>query len=256
MSNLLTSTLCSLFLSLSSFSSSAYHKVSYKIRFINLCQRDYLSPQNLINWICLNKNMQKKIKILAAGDIHGSEVIAEHLAIKAEKNKVDLVVLSGDISSPLRREKVMGHFKDRKLETIFVPGNWDSDLDIKFIREIYGTTNVDGYLFKKGGIDFLGLGNSNFRLDHNKKDFEKIEKLFREVQEKSTKKVLISHLHAAGSKAEFSGFKGSYFLRKIIEEFKPDVVISSHIHEAEGIEDKINNTDIFQVGRTGKIIEL
>jgi hypothetical protein len=200
--------------------------------------------------------MKKKLRILAAGDIHGSESIAENLAIKAEKNKVDLVVLAGDISSPFQKEKVIGHFTDRGLETLFVPGNWDSDLDVRFIKEMYGTKNLEGYYIRKGKIDFLGIGNANFRLDHNQKDFERIEKLIKGIKDKNTKKVLVSHLHVAGSKAEFSGFGGSYVLRKIIEDLQPDMVISSHIHEAEGIEERIKKTKIFQVGPKGKIIEI
>lgn len=213
--------------------------------------------QNINKVSFLLKNMERKIRILAAGDIHGSEAIAENLAIRAEKSKVDLVVLAGDISNPINKEKVMGHFKDRRLEAIFVPGNWDSDSDVKFMKSMYGATNLEGCYFRKGGVDFFGLGNANFKLDHDRnKDFLKIEKLFGNVKDKTRKKVLISHLHVAGSKAEFSGFKGSYVLRKIIEELEPDVIIASHIHEAEGIEEKIKKTKIFQVGQRGKIIEL
>ena len=37
------------------------------------------------------------VKILAAGDIHGSKTIADKLSHKALKNEVDLVILAGDI---------------------------------------------------------------------------------------------------------------------------------------------------------------
>lgn len=94
-------------------------------------------------------------------------------------------------------------------------------------------------------------------MDHNQeKDFLKIQKIFEKIKSKPTKKILVSHLHVAGSKAEFSGFRGSYVLRKIIEELEPDMVISSHIHEAEGIEEKIKKTRVIQVGSRGKIIDL
>ncbi len=99
---------------------------------------------------------RKKLKILAAGDIHDSEIIAEHLAEKAKKNKVDLVVLAGDISNPFQKEKVLGHFKDRNLETVFVPGNWDNDLDVKFMKDLYGASNLEGYYSRKGEVDFMG----------------------------------------------------------------------------------------------------
>jgi Icc-related predicted phosphoesterase len=199
----------------------------------------------------------KKLKILAAGDLHGSEIIAERLAIKAKRENVDLVILAGDISSPFKKEKVLGHFKERGLETVFVPGNWDSDLDVRFMEDMYSMTNLEGYYFSKGRIDFLGIGSSGFKLNHDiEKDFPKLEKKFKSLEGKTRKKVLVSHLHVAGSKAEFSGFRGSYVLRKIIEELEPDLIISSHIHEAEGIEEKIKKTKIIQVGPRGKILKI
>ena len=63
-------------------------------------------------------------------------------------------------------------------------------------------------------------------------------------------------MHAQGTKSELSGWEGSRSIRKAIEQFKPDILIHSHIHEAEGIEDKIGKTKIINVGRKGKIIEL
>jgi len=70
------------------------------------------------------------------------------------------------------------------------------------------------------------------------------------------KKIMVSHMHAAGTKSEFSGFKGSEALRHAIKEFKPDLFISGHIHEAEGIEEKIGKTKVISVGRRGRIIEI
>jgi len=67
---------------------------------------------------------------------------------------------------------------------------------------------------------------------------------------------LVSHLHAAGTKAEFSGIPGDEVVREAIDEFKPDLLIAAHIHESEGIEDKIGGTRVVQVGRRGKIIEV
>ena len=45
--------------------------------------------------------MEKKFRILAAGDLHGSLDIARKLSAKGKKGKVDLVVLAGDILNQL-----------------------------------------------------------------------------------------------------------------------------------------------------------
>lgn len=63
-------------------------------------------------------------------------------------------------------------------------------------------------------------------------------------------------MHPFKSRAEFSGFQGSKGIRKAINKFKPDILLSGHIHEAEGIEEKIGKTRVINIGRKGKIIEV
>jgi Icc-related predicted phosphoesterase len=63
-------------------------------------------------------------------------------------------------------------------------------------------------------------------------------------------------MHPRGSKAEFSGVPGSKAVRKAIKEFKPDVLISAHIHEAAGMEEKIGKTKVINVSRKEKIFEI
>ena len=73
---------------------------------------------------------------------------------------------------------------------------------------------------------------------------------------KAEKKVLVSHLHAEGTVAEISGIGGEEVLRRAIEEFKPDLFISAHIHEAEGFSEIIGETTVVQVGREGTILDI
>ena len=71
------------------------------------------------------------------------------------------------------------------------------------------------------------------------------------------KKVIVSHVHPDDSKmAILSGFAGSEGLRKAIDELKPEIVLCSHVHEADGIEEKIGDTKVINVGRKGKVIEV
>ncbi|MEM4719607.1 MAG: metallophosphoesterase [Candidatus Pacearchaeota archaeon] len=198
----------------------------------------------------------KKLKILAAGDIHGSNAIAEELAKKGEKYKVDLVVLCGDLNDPLRKESIISPFKKRGLEVLFVPGNWDMDLDIKFLEENYSLKNLHLTYHRKGEVEFVGIGNPNLNFRHSKRDFYYLDKLLTKLNKKNTKKVIVSHLHPKKSMAEFSGVEGSDLLRKIIEKHSPDFVFCSHIHEAEGLETKTRKTQVFHVGKKGKIIEI
>lgn len=67
---------------------------------------------------------------------------------------------------------------------------------------------------------------------------------------------MVTHAHPKGSIAEFSGFPGSKAVQKAIKEFKPDILISAHIHEAGGLQEKIGKTTVIHVGRKPKIFEI
>ena len=72
------------------------------------------------------------------------------------------------------------------------------------------------------------------------------------------KKIMVTHAHPVGSTMEkFSDFvPGSTSVREAIDKFKPDFLLCSHVHEAEGIEEKIGKTRVINVGKSGKIIEI
>ena len=57
--------------------------------------------------------MAKKLKILAAGDIHGDRKLAKGLADLAEKESVDLVILNGDLVNENNTEGIVGQFKQK-----------------------------------------------------------------------------------------------------------------------------------------------
>ena len=196
--------------------------------------------------------MKKKLRILAASDIHGSLDLARRLSEKAKKNKVDLVLLAGDIAGFEFDKRIIDTFKTAKQKVVFVPGNWDLTEDIYAMK--HSAKNLHNYYLTYGEVGLTGIGNPNwkFRLDYS--DFENIKNNFEKM--KSKKRILVSHLHALGTRAEFSGVSGDKILRRAVEEFKPDLLISAHIHESEGLEDKIGKTKVVQVGRMGKIIEV
>ena len=50
---------------------------------------------------------EKKFRVLAASDLHGEAKIAKRLAEKAEKEKVDLVVLCGDITGFVETKNII-----------------------------------------------------------------------------------------------------------------------------------------------------
>ncbi|MBI2523352.1 metallophosphoesterase [Candidatus Woesearchaeota archaeon] len=206
------------------------------------------------------QDLHKKLKILAAGDIHGDTSLAERLAERAEKEKCDLVILCGDLTMMERStDNIIGPFKKRNEKVLILPGNHETVATADFLAELYGVKNIHGYSVRYGDVGIFGCGGANiglFRLEEDeiygllKKGFDKIKYL--------KKKIMATHVHPSDSKMEkFTEiFPGSEGVRKAIEKFNPDILLCSHVHEAEGIEEKIGNTKVINVGKKGKIIEI
>ncbi|MBP6857139.1 metallophosphoesterase [Candidatus Pacearchaeota archaeon] len=206
------------------------------------------------------KKGNKKTKILAVGDIHGDTKFVERLAKKAKDEEVDLVILAGDLTFLEKSTKnIIGPFVKEKKEVVLIPGNHETMSTINTLTQIYeGTKHVHGYSVRKGDLGIFGSGYEPSTGPFFIED-EEIFKVLKKGNEKikdSKKKIMVTHAHPKGSVAEFSGFPGSNAVKKAIKEFKPDILISAHIHEAGGLQEKIGKTKIIHVGRKPKIFEI
>ena len=205
------------------------------------------------------EKQKEKLRILAAGDIHGDPGISKKLAEKAEKEKVDLVVLLGDLTGLVQTKNIIKPFIDKKQKVVFVPGNWETKSDAETLSKQYGIKNLEKSYVAYKGVGIFGIGCPDWSLypdeqrafKHLREQHEKLGKI-----KNLEKKIMISHLHAAGTKSELSGVPGSDVLRKAVEELQPDLFISGHIHELEGVEEKIGRTRVVNVGRKGRIFEI
>lgn len=204
------------------------------------------------------KPKEHKLKILAAGDIHGDTTLAEKLAERAKKENVDLVILCGDLTlAESSTENIIGPFKKRNEKVLLIPGNHETVATADFLSELYSVKNIHGYSVRYKDVGIFGAGGANiglFQLDEKeiydllKKGFDKIKYL--------KKKIMVTHVHPSGTKMEkfTKMFPGSDGIKKAVEKFHPDLLLCSHVHEAEGIEEKIGKTRVINVGKKGKII--
>jgi Icc-related predicted phosphoesterase len=202
---------------------------------------------------------KKKTKILAVGDIHGDTGLVKRLAEKAEKEKVDLVILAGDITLAEQSTKgLLGPFMKAKKQVLLIPGNHESVATTDFLAEQYAPTkNIHGYSFRKDDLGIFGAGAGDIGI--NTIPDNEILTLLRKGHSRikdTKKKIMVTHMHPAKGKAEFSGFEGSKAVRKAIKELHPDILISAHIHEARGIEEKIGKTKVINVSRKPTIFEI
>ncbi len=200
------------------------------------------------------------MRILAAGDLHGDSGLAKKLAEKAEKENVELVILCGDLTlDESVTGNIIGPFKKKNKKVLLVPGNHETLATADFLAELYSVKNIHGYSVKYEDVGIFGCGGANigvFQIPEEetfsllKHGFDKIKYL--------KKKIMVTHVHPSGTKMEqFSHFvPGSSGVRKAIEKFKPDILLCSHVHEAEGIEEKLGHTKVINVGREGKILDI
>ncbi|OIO62596.1 hypothetical protein COY26_05335 [Candidatus Woesearchaeota archaeon CG_4_10_14_0_2_um_filter_33_10] len=206
------------------------------------------------------KPKKSKLKILASGDIHGDTGLAEKLAERAKKENVDLVILCGDLTMGEKStSNIIGPFVKRNKKVILIPGNHETVATADFLAELYGVKNLHGYSVKYKDVGLFGCGGANIGLFQlgEKEIFNLLKKGFDKIRYLD-KKIMVTHVHPSGTKMEkfTKFFPGSEGVKKAIDTFKPDILLCSHVHEAEGIEEMVGKTRVINVGRKGKIIEI
>ncbi len=198
------------------------------------------------------------MKILALSDIHGDRNIVKEMAEKAALNKVDLVLLGGDlVGADNSVEGIVGPFREKGLEVGLIPGNHEGMAEIGFMVERYGAKNLHGYVLKKGDVGIFGCGYGNIGIHQmNEKDVFMTLKKGHESLKDVKKKIMFTHTHPQDSILGLGIFPGSAGIKKALDEFKPDLHLCGHMHETEGIEETIGKTRVINVGKKGKIIEI
>ncbi len=200
-----------------------------------------------------------KTKILAIGDIHGDTGLVKRLAERAKKENVDLVILAGDLTfAEQSTDYIVGPFIKAKKQVLLIPGNHESLATIDFLAQAYpNTKNIHAGSFRKDNLGIFGAGTANIGI-HQIPDSEIFKALNKGHEEIKTaeKKVMVTHMHPFGSKAEMFGFQGSKAIRKAIEKFNPNILVDAHIHEAAGMEETIGKTVVINVSRKERIFEI
>ncbi|NPE27292.1 metallophosphoesterase [Methanococcoides sp. SA1] len=177
------------------------------------------------------------MKILAIADIHGN---FSHLEdIKEKAGKIDVVVISGDITNfgpSSQVDNLKGIFN---VPVFAVPGNCDQR-DIIEVLDNSEIVNLHKNTEKMGEFTFVGIGGSSptpfntpFELEEQEIE-DALEPMFNTCDEdcKSTI-VLVSHAPPKGLLDSISGDNvGSASVAKFID--RSTLVICAHIHEARG----------------------
>lgn len=198
------------------------------------------------------------MKILALSDVHGDRLFMREMAEKGAREKVDLVILAGDLVDHTGNvDGLIGPFKEKGLEVLAINGNHEGLAEIGFLAEKYGIMNLHGYALTIGDVGIFGCGYGDVGIHQlSEREFFETLKRAHDSLKNVKKKLMVTHVQPSDSIIGLGIFPGSQGVRKALEEFKPDLHICGHIHETHGIEEVIGSTRVINVGKTGKIIEL
>lgn len=199
-----------------------------------------------------------KLRIMVAGDFHGNKKTVEKLVEKAEKYKVDVVIITGDVTAfDVDKEGMIGPFLKKGKKVLFIGGNHDSAETIEQIEKEYKIPNLQKYAVTINDVGFFGSGGGNIGINYvpDKEMFKAIRNGFSYVKNAKTK-VMVTHVHPKGSLIEKFSFPGSEAVTKAIYEMKPDIEVCGHIHELEGAVEVMGSTRVVCVGSSGKIIDI
>ncbi len=194
------------------------------------------------------------MKVLIFTDTHGSERALRELKQKAKG--VDAVICAGDISIfEEGMTRLLSQLNKFKVPVFMIHGNHEDKGDLE--RACSRFKNIKFIHNKSISFDdiiFLGYGGGGFV----KKDpvFEKAMNKFKNL--KGKRFVLITHAPPYDTKLDelMEGHCGNISIRRFIEQFKPEVAVSGHIHENDGKTDYIGKTKVINPGYKGKIISL
>jgi len=175
------------------------------------------------------------MKFLVISDIHGNRSVPKWINSVAEREDVDFILILGDITDFGPKEVADEILKAIERDTYSIPGNADphSVLDSisSYSMDMHGkTADIDGF-------KIVGLGGSNPTPFNT--PFELHEDTIYNMLKPISKEGMILMVHAPPYGVNDmipAGINvGSRSIQKIVEEFRPVLVLSGHIHEDYGI---------------------
>ena len=202
----------------------------------------------------------RKLKILAFSDMHGSEKHLKALAAKAKKADVivcagDFTVFENNILRIMRKLDAIGK------PVILVNGNHEDPMLVSEIcRKLKNIRFVHRGIHRESKYpDYAFAGHGGEGFDLVSEDFERFVKraspqLLR-LKKEGRKIIFVTHQPPHNTKLDFIwDHDGSKSYTKFIKRFQPVVAICGHLHETQGMRDKIGKTVIINPGPKGKLV--
>jgi len=173
------------------------------------------------------------MKILAVADIHGSQYRLNVVLDNIKKYSPDLVIICGDITQFGPGEVAKNFLNQIPVETLAIPGNIDTSEVGPAINES-SAENIDLKRVIKKGISFVGMGGETVSLSNVIIDEGKKKSVDEVIDEKT---VVVTHVppYKLQDKVYIGHHIGSKDLKKLVENYRPRLVLCGHVHEDPGM---------------------
>lgn len=195
------------------------------------------------------------MKILVFSDIHTDwKRLEQLLAIEA-----DAYFCAGDVVSWARGLPDAGRILARRAAQMYVlPGNHESIADIARLCNDVGLHDFHGRGITLDGITIAGLGYSSPTPFKTPGEYSEAQ-MAAALAQLPLAQVLICHAPPKGTLLDRAGDQlhfGSTAIAEYIARTKPAYFFCGHIHEAEGVEERIGKTLAANVGKRGYLLDL
>jgi Icc-related predicted phosphoesterase len=195
------------------------------------------------------------VNILAFTDFHGNREAYEKAKEVIALQKPEFAIVAGDIINydSQRAKQLLSELASAGRSVYYVPGNMDN-AELGSWRGGGNLHGLHGRCKNLENVSLIGLGGSPhgpFRTVFEYSEEEAAELLEKALNDYSGGKlILVSHCPPKDTKVDrvSSGeHAGSISVRRFIEKTQPQLVISGHIHEAQGV-GKIGKSTLVNTG--------
>lgn len=188
-------------------------------------------------------------------DFHGDHEAFQRAREVIASEKPDFVIVAGDITNfdAELAKRFLSHLADSGSMVYFVPGNMDNAQLSSWVGS-GSVRGLHGRCAQQGDITLIGLGGSPHGAFSTPNEYSEQEaaKLLEDSvrNHRSGSLVLVSHCPPRDTKIDrtMSGEHiGSISVRRFVERTQPLLVISGHVHEAQGT-DTIGSSMLVNTG--------
>lgn len=174
------------------------------------------------------------MKFLVLTDLHQKKSCIDWINRVISDNQPDFTLFLGDVTNMGTGEDAREILKMIHSDIYVIPGNCDPlDFPVKIASVAH---DMHGKSAKIGEYNLIGLGGSNITIFGTPFELEE-EDIYNALKPISKKgMILMTHAPSYGIYDHIpNGMSvGSPAIRKIVEEFKPMIALSGHIHEDRG----------------------